>query len=266
VTDLKPRGIRLVDQFPQRVVSRNRLSYHVPLVLFWFLMLDVVWEVIKENRPANPSPPLPWWITVFNLNTAATAAGILGSLLLARTQFARAIRPSLGFNNTAQVTLTSSKRLTLPCRWTVNMINAGPGTCTVVRCEWRYAVADEELEDLWMSWDEVVESLAQRGLVYGKHYYLVQLGPGAVFPVSSDPDHELEIACLSERAVSLLRALELRTRVIDMAGDIHERVGHCMYSAHSITGIPLAQTAHPLAEPILMTFTPHDPDGQASAQ
>lgn len=223
-----------VSHLRQRVISRNRLSYRVPQTAFWFMAADVLWEVVKENRPKTRSPGAPWWFTVFDLSTAVTAAGIIGSLLIARTQFARTIRPALGFSSNQ---LPVSALITLPSRWTASVTNGGPGTCTVLRSEWRYALFDEPIEDRWLSWQDAVEALAQRGLDYGRHYYLLHLGPSAVLP--GNANHRLEIASFSERAVSMLRTVELRIQVVDLVGDVHERIGNCLYSVHPITGIPL---------------------------
>ena len=225
----------------QRVVSRNALTFRAPQAVFWFLIVDILWEVVKENRPANPSPPFPWWFTVFNLSTGVTAAGIFGSLLIARSQFARAIRPALGF---FQDERAGSIRVTLPARWTVRMTNGGPGACTVLRCEWRYALSGQEPEDSWLSWQDTIAGLTAHGIAYGRHYYLINLGPGAV--LSGNASQQLEIGSFSERAVSALDSLEIRVQVVDLAGDVHERIGDLLYSARSITGIA-PEPAHPVS-------------------
>jgi hypothetical protein len=234
-----------VGRLSQRVVSRNALTFRAPQAVFWFLIVDILWEVVKENRPQDSSPPFPWWFTIFNLSTGVTAAGIFGSLLIARSQFARAIRPALGFFNDERA---GSIRVTLPARWTVRMTNGGPGACTVLRCEWRFALFGEEAEGSWLSWQDTIAGLTARGIAYGRHYYLINLGPGAV--LSGNASQQLEIGSFSERAVSALETLEIRIHVIDLAGDVHERIGDLLYSARSITGIAPepAQTVSPAVE------------------
>jgi hypothetical protein len=203
-------------------------------MVFWLLILDMLWEIIKENRPKQPLPRFPWWFTILDLGTAATAAGIIGSLLIARNQFARSTRPSLGFRGAAD---KDSTRIALQSRWTVNLINGGPGPCVILRCEWRYTIAGERSQDAWTPWEELVAGLARDGLVYGRHYHALHLTAGGVLPVGADPSL-VEIAAFSERALSQLQDVEVRIQVVDLVGDVHERSNSMMHSAHAITGIP----------------------------
>jgi hypothetical protein len=245
VTRPESPAVTNVGRLSQRVVSRNALTFRAPQAVFWFLIVDILWEVVKENRPQESSPAFPWWFTVFNLSTGVTAAGIFGSLLIARSQFARAIRPALGFFTDERA---GSIRVTLPARWTVRMTNGGPGACTVRSCEWRYALPGQEAEGPWLSWQDAIVGLKASGIAYGRHYYLINLGPGAV--LSGNASQQLEIGSFSERAVSVLDSLEIRINVIDLAGDVHERIGDLLHSARSITGIApdLAHTVSPAAE------------------
>jgi hypothetical protein len=221
-----------VSPLAQRVVSRNRLTFYIPQVLFWFSIVDIIWEVIKENRPRNPAPPFPWSVTLFSLSIGVTAAGIAGSFLLARSQFARATRPVLGF---FQDERDAGTHLRPKSRWTVRITNGGPGACTIQRCEWRYTLVGQETGESWLSWQETIDGLAVHSLAYGSHYYIINFGPGAV--LSGNVSQQLEIAAFGAWAISVLESFEIRMRVVDLAGDVHERTGDLLRTARPITGI-----------------------------
>ena len=109
-----------------------------------------------------------------------------------------------------------------------------------------------------MSWDDVIVSLKQHGLDSGRHYALGYVTPGAVLPVSvsADPNHQVELAAFSERALVILRDVEVRIRVVDSAGDTHERICSCLYSAHAVTGIAYGSPEYAGSDPAATPVAP----------
>lgn len=217
----------------QRVVRHSGRLYHLPNAMFWILMLDLVWEVTRQNMSPEARLEWPWRFTLLDVSTSGTAVGVLGGFLLARTQFIRASRPALGWTGYSR---PQSDNMTLASKWIVHVHNGGPGVCTALKVEYRIAVNSERSREPgpWSTIGAVVSELAKIGLELGKHYSVNEQTPGAVFVVMTDQNSQMELAAFGERALSVLQAFDVRLVVEDVVGEVHERVIRCLYSAHRV--------------------------------
>lgn len=218
----------------QRVVRRSRTFVVLPTCVFAVLLCDLVWELVRANVDTSSAGAWPWRFTLLGVPSAAALAGAIGSLILARGQFARSVRPSLGWsgNTHGAGTIMGSQ-----AAWTVYFNNGGPGSCVVdevlYRATFRTEAAqrtDQSTEN-WTYLRDVFNILKDKGLEKDKDYALTAIGIGATLPPTKSYQDAKELAAFSTQALRVIMSFEVRIRVTDVVGDTHERVLRCLHAA-----------------------------------
>jgi hypothetical protein len=223
--DLSPRRD---DDGRQRIARRNAAFVLLPTCILVLLSCDLIWEVARSNVSESTRSHWPWRLSLLGVAPAAGLAGVLGGLLLARGQFARSVRPALGWtaNNTSQSSMIGDRS-----RWTVYLFNGGAGLATVSRI--RYSVVlgasiDCIPDKAWLDFRSTMKTLRAASLSEGEDFAIFNLGEGAALPAVKGPSDGVELAALGERCLSRLRAFDIWIQVTDTVGDTHERVLRCL--------------------------------------
>ncbi len=215
---------------PQRLVRRSRAFVALPMTVFILLLCVLSWEIVRMNIDPVLQSQWPWRLKLLGVAPSATLAGVAGSLLLARNQFARSVRPSLGG---AGDTLGAGKMMGKRAAWTVYFHNGGPGLCVITGIAYRVTFSGdgESNIDHWVSLPDVYNLLSDRGLKRDVDYAFQVLGIGAPLPPGRSSDPKSELMALSTRALSVIQGIDMRVRVTDIAGDSHERTIRCLQAA-----------------------------------
>jgi hypothetical protein len=181
------------------------------------LLLVLGWEVLRQNIGSDK---WPWTIALLGIAPAAALAGAFASLLIAREQFARSMRPSLSWSSQFQKNddLDDSA-------WTVHLMNFGPALAHLESVKYSLTVVTQlgVIQKKDVSRREAMEVLNRLGLQEGRDYFLMLITPGLPLPVVKQRTEGFEFAAFKVEALSSIQKLDFRVRVIDMMGDHHEK-------------------------------------------
>jgi len=222
-----------VDSPHQRVIRRKRIFVAVPLTFAALVFLMVLWEILRQNIPAETLKHWPWRLELLNLEAGATVLTVLVVVVFTRTQYAEAVRPAIGWtlvpvrggvdHSLAMHHIKDTKGLVI-----VNLFNGGGGGAVLVSIDYRVALATQADIPGWLSHPELHAALDRYGLLRGKDYYFDYLRGGLpLLPGESLFDRGLILALMERSAIRRLRILDIRLRFRDQVGDIHERVLDC---------------------------------------
>ncbi|MFJ3705470.1 MULTISPECIES: hypothetical protein [Streptomyces] len=204
----------------QRVVGKNRLFSRLVTTLVFVSMALLCYSVWRENAPAHLTRAWPWKLRLLDLQSATTAAvGSLGAAL-ARGQYARAVRPALGYHGRVVAGLAPDGRLT----WACYLINAAQDVAVMDRVDYHVARHSPDAGGRpagtlrWSNREEAMRLVAARGLVADTDFDLIHMGAGLPIPTQN-----LLIGWLTEAAMGEIDTVLVRVRVTDRVGDVHER-------------------------------------------
>ncbi|MFF2097911.1 hypothetical protein [Streptomyces sp. NPDC058202] len=196
----------------QHVVRRS-LPYSRSLIAlaagaFGLLIYAVIWS--------NHQNQLPQLLDV--QSATAAALGSTGALL-ARGQYARAVRPIIGWVGRVTADAAPAGQMA----WICYVVNGAQDSCTVAAAEYQLVFADENdpsSSGRWTSMAEVASAMESRGLTRRSDFHLNLIGSGR--PIA--PDGRLFVGWFTEAAMAEIRNVYVRLRVVDRVGDTHERV------------------------------------------
>ncbi|MFD3973672.1 hypothetical protein [Streptomyces cyaneofuscatus] len=204
----------------QRVVRRNRVLSGLLTWLVYLSLLLLAYSVWRENAPDTLTDAWPWKLQLLDIQSATTAAvGSLGASL-ARAQYARAVRPALGYFGQVKEGMAPDDRLA----WVCSVLNAAQDVAVVEQLGYRVVLTgDAEAEDDeagWLRRDEAVRLIEQRGPADRADFALNFIGVGRPLPAQG----MMLISWFTAAAMAEVRAVHVRLRVTDRVGDTHERV------------------------------------------
>lgn len=201
----------------QRLVRRNWRFSLLPGVILALLLVVLGWEILRQNM--GPTE-WPWSITILGIAPAATLCGVFASLLLAREQFARSMRPNLLWSTEFR----QSEVLGQPA-WTIHLLNVGPALAHVDAITYTVVVTGPTgvVVRKAVSHGEAVRLLDQCGLVPDRDYHLELITPGAPLSVVKQLSEGIEFGAFTEAAVARLRQLNFAITVVDTMGDRHQK-------------------------------------------
>jgi hypothetical protein len=210
----------------QRVVRRNRLFVLVPSIILAVLLAVLAWEIMRTNMSDAARQHLPWKVSFLGISSAASLSGVFAALLLARSQFARSVRPVIGWAAAWETPSQDKGGAGDDQTWVVKVHNGGPGLGIVRESQYKVEIAGADENhpgDDWITLDEALQRLRDAGLTPSEGVNLIQLGVGHPLVSSTKPKDGFEIFKLKERALPRLAALDMHLVVVDMVGDKHER-------------------------------------------
>lgn len=136
----------------QRRISRSVRFFVVPVVLEVLVIAVLAWEIVRVNLSPEKLATMSFAPATLGIAPAAGIAGVLGALILARSQFSMTNRPFLaghsdGWNDEHSPT------------WGVTIYNAGGGIAVVKTVRYRYQLAGESPVTRWLTFDELATML-----------------------------------------------------------------------------------------------------------
>ncbi len=201
---------------PQRVTGRNWTYVAVPWGILAILLCVLAWELARQNMQAKA---WPWSLALLGVTPAASLSGVFAGLILARGQFARSVRPGLGWIADEG----PSSGLGASAAWTAHLYNAGPGHAVVTSVLYRVDTWEAAGGEAWFLRDAAVARLEAFGLLEGRDYKLRLLTAGAPLPAVKKVDEGIEMCSLSRQSMGRLRRLDVRVEVQDSVGDRHAK-------------------------------------------
>lgn len=165
------------------------------------------YEVVAANLPDN----LFFSLKLIGIAPTATLAGVLGSILAIRGQYALVAAPAIvGFNNG-----WSPKP---PFLWIVNVHNVGAGLARIADVSYRCAVADDIPRRLSPS--QAVDYLSRR-VPEGKDFWVREVTAGHFLRPATDNDKATALFALDVPCAEALSCFEVTLRYVDSLGDCY---------------------------------------------
>ncbi len=207
----------------QQVSKRSRLFVGIPLLAFVVSCCNLIWEIVRLNIDDDLRANWPYRLSLLPIEASATGAVALGGLMLARAQFARTQRPTLGF-----AVASTEEKYDDPHsdQWGIYLYNAGPGMAVTLRSGYRAVFqgpADTSQDTGWLNASEMRGALESVGLEPGADFWLQSFGNGAPLVPVDRARNGFMVARFSRRATAYLRTLHFTIEVVDTVGDQHER-------------------------------------------
>ncbi|MBK0371670.1 hypothetical protein I3215_01905 [Streptomyces sp. RB110-1] len=225
-------------QDAQRRVRRSPLLFTAPLVLLVLLVLILLWEAVRANVPPGAGDDWPWRLRLLDMEALGSLLAVATGAVLARAQYARTVRPYLGYRGSWRKGLLAEGK---PA-WRVGILNGGQHIAVVDSWECRVVLrgVSDEASAPWAAVPDVVSTLTAAGLSAGRDYQLIAFGAG--FPLVGTGNYDtVPVGVFSQRCVERVESLHIRVRVTDVVGDSHERVLDCMRGARAEYNVPGAE-------------------------
>ncbi|MFF8914477.1 hypothetical protein ACF08M_14420 [Streptomyces sp. NPDC015032] len=210
----------------QRRIRRSPLLFTTPLVLLGLLTALLVWEAIRVNTTAGARTEWPWRLQLIDAQVLGSLLAVSLGAVLARAQYARTVRPYLGWRAAWTTGLLAAEA---PA-WRVGILNGGQHLAVIESWDTRVVMkgAEDAADAPWSSVSGTVAELTEAGFVVGEDFRLIEFGAG--FPLAGAVGgHEtVLLGVFSESFVQQVQSLHVRVRVTDVVGDTHERTMDCM--------------------------------------
>ncbi|MDQ0699584.1 hypothetical protein [Streptomyces sp. W4I9-2] len=222
-------------QDSQRRVRRSPLLFTAPLVLLAVLILILFWEAVRANVSPGARGDWPWRLQLLDMEALGSLLAVAAGAVLARAQYARTVRPYLGWRGSWRKGLLAEGK---PA-WRVGILNGSQHIAVIGSWECRVVLRGEAGAGAapWVAVPDVVATLTAGGLSVGRDYQLIAFGAG--FPLVGTGNYEtVPVGVFSRRFVERVDALHVRVRVTDVVGDSHERVLDCLRGARAEHNVP----------------------------
>ncbi|WP_063755677.1 hypothetical protein [Streptomyces sp. NRRL F-2747] len=234
----------------QRRIRRNRWLFTAPLVLLCLLAVVLVWEIVRGNVSEASRAHWPWRLQLMGAEPLASLLAVAAGAVLARAQYARTVRPALGWR--AEFV---AGQLPGPGKdWSVGVLNGGQHNVVVEHVDYRLTLARDAAagqpgeDDGWTGLAGVGEQLVAAGLRPTVDFRLVGMGAG--YPLVATGTYEtVGVGVFSKRFLDEVRAFHMRIQVVDSVGDTHERIVQCLEGAREAVVAPVEE-AHPVTHSV----------------
>ncbi|MEU2394295.1 hypothetical protein [Streptomyces sp. NPDC007369] len=230
----------------QRRIRRSPMLFTAPLVLLCVLVAILLWEVVRANLPEATRAHWPWRLQLMSEEPLASLLAVTAGAVLARAQYARTVRPMLGWRSA----YTAGELPGGEQAWSTGVFNGGQHTAALQSVDYRLVMEGDPVdgpvpEGAWTGLRALGEQLGAAGLRPAVDYGLATFGPG--FPLVATGTYEtIRTGVFSKRFVDEVRALHMRIRVTDSVGDTHERIIDCLKGAREPVVAPVEG---PMGEP-----------------
>ncbi|MEU0130950.1 MULTISPECIES: hypothetical protein [unclassified Streptomyces] len=220
----------------QRRVRRSPLLFTAPLVLLALLVLVLLWESVRANVGPAASGEWPWRLQLLDMEALGSLLAVAAGAVLARAQYARTVRPYLGWRNSwVKDHLKGDVQA-----WRVGILNGGQHIAAVESYDFLVVPAGAGAPDRagWTDLNGAAAELTALGLAVAEDFQLIDMGTG--FPLVGTGSYEtVLVGAFSKKCVERVDALYTRVRVVDVVGDSHERVGDCLRGARATASASL---------------------------
>ncbi|WP_449065790.1 hypothetical protein [Planomonospora algeriensis] len=217
-----------INPYSQRLIKRSPISQIGARILLPFLLLNLTWEIVKNNLDPPLKKEWPWRLIILDLPTTATLAGIFAAAMIARAQLAKTMNMSISWS----AGKVPSKNVRGSIR-TVFVKNGGAGRGVVHEVRYQILTTGGQLansgrpSESWLLWAEAVEAIEKLGIKYNKDFKLMAIGSGAAL-VPAGTSEGYEVFAINRKGASKVTQISMRIRVVDIIGDTYERVIICI--------------------------------------
>lgn len=220
----------------QELVKRNFWFSGILKLALVLLAVILLWQIARQNVDLQARSHYPWRLHFLETSTAASLFGAFAALLLAREQFARSVRPALGWHGYNKI---KTDLITEPAEWVNYVTDSGPGRCIVVEAKYRFAIFPQvddgsvppDKQNQWVPWREIIRDLGHVGLTLDSNYFLTTFGAGSVVPQNRPSAQDRPFAAFDRKSLATLQLLDVRLCVIDLAGDTYVRILRLLHIA-----------------------------------
>ncbi|MFE9855807.1 hypothetical protein [Streptomyces sp. NPDC005780] len=206
----------------QRVIHRSGLFSRFLLALVGLALLLLGHTVLRENVPERLTGTWPWKLRLLDIQSAVAAVLATGGAALARAQYARTIRPALGYFGRVVADVAPDNQLA----WVCHLFNGGQEVAVTAELRYRIDYTSTARTDgatdssEWVTHQVATASIETRGLLSRQDFALHLVGSGR--PI---PGQQLQLlGWFTERAMREVENVFVRVHVFDRVGDTHERV------------------------------------------
>jgi hypothetical protein len=206
-----------------RVIKRSHLFFTVPIALILVTSANFIWEITRANLNTHTLSTWPFRFTITNVSTTATILAVFVTLFMGRLQWARALRPVVGF----AIDDEGAKFLPSSDKWRVWIYNAGPGGAVVENLSYYVRFVDQPEDQSptnWVPLAVVNDQLRSRNLRDGTDYFIRWNSRGAPFPAVQKYAEGMQLAWFTSQALAQMRILDIRLRYVDSLGDTYEKI------------------------------------------
>ncbi|WP_241837633.1 hypothetical protein [Streptomyces sp. CB02115] len=188
--------------------------------MVYLSLLLLAYSVWRTNAPDTLTDSWPWKLELLDGQSATTA--VVGSMgaALARGQYARAVRPALGYYGRATAGIAPDDRLA----WTCHVVNAAQDVAVVDGIAYRVVLAGDadptDDETGWVDRERAKRAIGERGPVDRSDFSLHFISADKPLPAQG----LMLIGWFTEEAMAEVRDVHVRLRVTDRVGDTHERI------------------------------------------
>lgn len=202
--------------YPQRRIKRSTKFFVVPVVALCFVLFLLIWEIVRENLSFQMLRSLPFAPSTVGIAPAATLAGVLVALLLARSQYAVVNLPYLTGHGTGWDARDKSSQ------WEMTIHNVGAGLARVSNVEYLVMVVGSADPREYVDVHGARKRLTSVGLTHGKDFAIHELSPGSPLKPSTERQNGFPMFELSRKAAGKIEAFEVRIAFTDLLGDQYE--------------------------------------------
>ncbi|GAA1359085.1 hypothetical protein [Streptomyces beijiangensis] len=213
----------------QRVIHRSGLFSRLLLVLVGLALLLLSYTLLRENLPQRLLRTWPWKLKLLDIQSAVAGVLATGGATLARAQYARTIRPALGFFGRVIADVAPGVQLA----WVSHFYNGGQGVAVTEDLSYWIDYTSSARADgatnssAWVTHQVATASIESRGLLNREDFALHVVGRGR--PI---PGQQLQLlSWFAEKAMREVESVFVRLRVVDQVGDTHERVINVLKAA-----------------------------------
>ena len=190
-----------------------------PVRLLVFLVVVLLWAILRENLPPSWTSRWPWKLQLVDVAPAAALAGGLLALIATRRQLTLTVEPHLGWSSTRDASVVLGKK----SAWRVVVDNSGGGRAIIQAVEYRVVPVGKDIEaQPWATVDAARAQLVGLGLVEDEDFVLRRLGAGA--GIGTSKDDRIEVLALTLRALEHVSAVDLYIRYEGATRDTYARV------------------------------------------
>ncbi|GAA4083209.1 hypothetical protein GCM10022233_75960 [Streptomyces shaanxiensis] len=214
----------------QRVIRRSGLFSRLLFVLWCLALLLLIYSLVRQNLPGGATRSWPWRLQLLDLQSAVAAVLATGGASLAREQYARTVKPLIGYFG--RVTTEHGPHGQLA--WVCHLFNGGQESAVMTDVSYWITYTDAGRDSgaadssAWLTHSAAVASIEKSGLVNRVDFALTASGAG--HPLSAQTPRYM--GWFTEKAMREVDNVFVRVRVLDRVGDAHERVINLLKSAN----------------------------------
>jgi hypothetical protein len=217
-----------VDVGRRRRSRRSFWFFSIPLMFLGISASLLMWAIVRANLPPSVDSQWPWRVQLLDIGSATTMTTVTAGLVLARAQFASAVRPVPAYTGrVARVRGFSSRYV-----WVVRVLNNSASPAGFHSLEYCVTLQSQPAKKFgnpdrrWGTREEAIRILERIGLRDQIDFDL-RLFWGFSLSNSSP----IALGIFSTKAMGLIEDITIRMVITDQAGDSRPWTMACLTGA-----------------------------------